>query len=243
MANEELLLGRQMPHSLEAEQAVLGSMLIDADCVKDVMDKLQPSDFYLRQNRDIFETIYTMFSYSKSIDAVTVAEEMQKNGTYDDQTTRSYLVQLMEITPTSANVMEYVAIVRDKSLLRSVAAAAREITALVDDGMGEAHDILEAAEQKIYAIRRGRSAQDMVHIGQVLSEVLDHLSELSSGKVGLPGLSTGLGAIDNKIHGLNKSDLILLAARPGMGKTSLALNFALNVGKSSGKRWPYSPWR
>ena len=235
MANEELLLGRQMPHSLEAEQAVLGSMLIDADCVKDVMDKLQPQDFYLRQNREIFETIYTMFSYAKSIDAVTVAEEMQKNGTYDDQTTRSYLVQLMEITPTSANAMEYVAIVRDKALLRSVAAAAREITALVDEGMGEAHDILEAAEQKIYAIRRGRSAQDMVHIGQVLTGVLDNLSELSSGKVGLPGLSTGLSAIDNKIHGLNKSDLILLAARPGMGKTSLALNFALNVGKASGK--------
>ena len=235
MAGEELLLGRQMPHSLEAEQAVLGSMLIDADCVKDVMDKLQPGDFYLRQNREIFETIYTMFSYSKPIDGVTVAEEMQKNGTYDDQTTRSYLVQLMEITPTSANVMEYVAIVRDKSLLRSVAVAAREITALVDDGMGEAHDILEAAEQKIYAIRRGRSAQDMTHIGQVLTEVLDHLNELSSGQVGLPGLSTGLSAIDNKIHGLNKSDLILLAARPGMGKTSLALNFALNVGKASGK--------
>ena len=235
MAGEELLLGRQMPHSLEAEQAVLGSMLIDADCVKDVMDKLQPGDFYLRQNREIFETIYTMFSYSKPIDGVTVAEEMQKNGTYDDQTTRSYLVQLMEITPTSANVMEYVAIVRDKSLLRSVAVAAREITALVDDGMGEAHDILEAAEQKIYAIRRGRSAQDMTHIGQVLTDVLENLNELSSGKAGLPGLSTGLSAIDNKIHGLNKSDLILLAARPGMGKTSLALNFALNVGKASGK--------
>ena len=235
MAGEELLLGRQMPHSLEAEQAVLGSMLIDADCVKDVMDKLQPGDFYLRQNREIFETIYTMFSYSKPIDGVTVAEEMQKNGTYDEQTTRSYLVQLMEITPTSANVMEYVAIVRDKALLRSVASAAREITALVDDGMGEAHDILEAAEQKIYAIRRGRNAQDMVHIGQVLTEVLENLNELSSGKVGLPGLSTGLSAIDHKIHGLNKSDLILLAARPGMGKTSLALNFALNVGKASGK--------
>ena len=100
MANDELLLGRQMPHSLEAEQAVLGSMLIDADCVKDVMDKLQPSDFYLRQNREIFETIYTMFSYSKPVDGVTVAEEMQKNGTYDELTTRNYLVQLMEVTPT-----------------------------------------------------------------------------------------------------------------------------------------------
>ena len=111
MANEDLLL-RQMPHSLEGEQAVLGSMLIDADCVKDVMDKLRPSDFYLRQNREIFETIYSMFTYAKPIDGITVCEEMQKAGTYDENTTRSYLAQLMEITPTSANVMEYAAIVR-----------------------------------------------------------------------------------------------------------------------------------
>ncbi len=235
MANDELLLGRQMPHSLEAEQAVLGSMLIDALCVKDVMDKLQPQDFYLKQNRQIFETIYSMFSYSKPIDGVTVAEEMQKAGVYDENTTRSYLAQLMEITPTSANALEYAEIVRSKSLLRSIAAAAAEITAMVQDGTGEARDLLEAAEQKIYAIRRGRSAQDMVHIGQVLSSVLDHLSDLSSGKVGLPGLPSGLSAIDEKIHGLNKSDLILLAARPGMGKTSMALNMALHVGKTSGK--------
>ena len=234
MAAEELLT-RQMPHNLEAEQAVLGSMLIDASCVKDVMDKLQPQDFYLRQNREIFETIYTMFSYARPIDGLTVAEEMQKSGTYDPETTRSYLAQLMEITPTSANALEYAAIVRDKSLLRSVATAAGEITALVQEGLGEAHTLLEAAEQKIYAIRRGRSAQEMVHIGQVLTTVLDNLNELSSGQVGLPGLSTGLSAIDTKIHGLNKSDLILLAARPGMGKTSLALNFALNVGKATGK--------
>ena len=85
MAMEDLLI-RQMPHSLEGEQAVLGSMLIDANCVKDVMDKLRPSDFYLRQNREIFETIYSMFSYARPIDGITVCEEMQKNGTYDDQT-------------------------------------------------------------------------------------------------------------------------------------------------------------
>ena len=119
---DELLI-RQMPHSLEAEQAVLGSMLIDAECIKDVMDKLQPGDFYLRQNREIFETIYSMFTYAKPVDGITVAEEMQKNGLYDENTTRSYLAQLMEITPTSANVMEYVAIVRDKALLRGVAQA------------------------------------------------------------------------------------------------------------------------
>ena len=232
MANEDLLL-RQMPHSLEGEQAVLGSMLIDPDCVKDVVEKLRPGDFYLRQNREIFETIYSMFTYAKPIDGITVCEEMRKAGTYDDQTTRSYLAQLMEITPTSANVMEYAAIVRDKALLRGVAQAAAEITALVQEGVGEAGEILEAAEQKVYAIRRGQGAQDMVPLRQVLPDVLDRLGEMSESENHLPGLSTGLSAIDQKITGLNKSDLILLAARPGMGKTSLALNIALNVARSA----------
>ena len=229
MANEDLLL-RQMPHSLEGEQAVLGSMLIDPDCVKNVMDRLRPGDFYLRQNREIFETIYTMFSYARPIDGITVFGEMEKAGLTDGNT-RSYLAQLMEITPTSANVLEYAAIVRDKALLRQVAQAAGEITALVQEGMGEAGEILEASEQKIYAIRRGQSAQEMVPLRQVLPDVLDRLSEMSEHENHLPGLSTGLSAIDQKITGLNKSDLILLAARPGMGKTSLALNVALNVAR------------
>ena len=228
------LLVRQMPHSPQAEQAVLGSMLIDADCVKDVMDQLQPEDFYLRQNREIFETIYSMFIYSKPIDGVTVAGELEKNGLYND-TTRPYLLQLMEVTPTSANVMEYVRIVREKALMRSVAVAASEITAMVQEG-GAAGDMLESAEQKVYAIRRGRNAQNMVSISVVLQDVMGHLAELSaSGGNTLPGLSTGLSAIDGKINGLNKSDLLLLAARPGMGKTSLALNIALNAAKASGK--------
>ena len=234
MAMDDILL-RQMPHSLEGEQAVLGSMLIDPDCVKDVMDKLRPADFYLRQNREIFETIYSMFTYARPIDGITVCEEMQKAGTYDDKTTRSYLAQLMEITPTSANVMEYVAIVRDKALLRGVAQAAAEITALVQEGIGEAGDILELAEQKVFAVRRGQGAQEMVPLRQVLPDVLDRLSEMSESENHLPGLSTGLSAVDNKITGLNRSDLILLAARPGMGKTSFALNVALNVAKSTQK--------
>jgi len=229
------LLVRQMPHSPQAEQAVLGSMLIDADCVKDVMDQLQPEDFYLRPNREIFETIYTMFVYSKPIDGVTVAGEMEKNGLYTDNT-RPYLLQLMEVTPTSANVMEYVRIVREKALMRSVAAAAAEITAMVQEGSGAAGDMLESAEQKVYAIRRGRNAQNMVSVNVVLQEVMERLAELTAaGGKTLPGLTTGLSAIDGKINGMNKSDLLLLAARPGMGKTSLALNIALNAAKASGK--------
>ena len=234
MANEDLLI-RQMPHSLEGEQAVLGSMLIDAECVKDVMDQLRPEDFYLRANREIFETIYSMFVYSKPIDGVTVAGEMEKNGLYNDNT-RSYLLQLMEVTPTSANVMEYAKIVRDKALMRAVATAAGDITAMVQEGTGSAGDLLEAAEQKIYAIRRGRNAQSMVTIGVVLQDVMERLAELTAaGGEKVPGLSTGFSAVDSKINGLNDSDLLLLAARPGMGKTSMALNVALSAAKESGK--------
>ena len=227
---------RQMPHSLEAEQSVLGSMLIDANCVKDVMEQLRPDDFYLKQNREIFETIYSMFVYSKPIDGVTVAGEMEKNGTYEESTTRPYLAQLMDVTPTSANVMEYVGIVRDKALLRALYTVAGEISTMVQDGTGGASSVLDAAEQKIYAVRRGRSAQSMASIGVVLQGVLDHLSELSAngGKM-LPGLPTGFGVLDDKMNGLNRSDLVLLAARPGMGKTSMALNLALNVARSSGQ--------
>ena len=234
MAADDLLL-RQAPHSPQAEQAVLGSMLIDPDCIKDVMDKLQPEDFYLRANRDIFETIYHMFIYSRPIDGVTVAGEMERNGVYNDNT-RDYLVQLMDVTPTSANVMEYVKIVLDKSLMRQVAAAAGSITAMVQEGNGDAGDMLESAEQKVYAIRRGRSAQNMVTVSMVLQDVMNHLAELTaSGGKTLPGLSTGLSAVDAKINGLNKSDLLLLAARPGMGKTSMALNVALSAAKECGK--------
>ena len=234
MAMDELL-SRSLPHDAQAEQAVLGAMLIDADCVKDVMDQLRTEDFYLRQNREIFETIAHMFVYSQPIDGVTVAGELEKAGTYTENT-RPYLVQLMDITPTSANVMEYVRIVRDKALMRQVALAAANITAMVQDGVGSAGDMLESAEQKIYAIRQGRNAQGMIPVNVVLKDVMDHLAELTaSGGKTLPGLSTGLSSVDNKINGLGRSDLLLLAARPGMGKTSMALNVALSAAKTSGK--------
>ena len=231
---DELLL-RQMPHNTEAEQATLGSMLMDARCIPQVVEALKPDDFYLRQNREIFETIYSMFSLSQTVDPVTVLDQMKVNGVYDENTSRNYLFQLMEITPTAANVMEYVAIVKDKSLLRRIAETAGSITAMVSEGSGTAQDILEAAEQRIYAIRQGRSAQGLTHISQVILGVYERLAELAQSDSAVPGLSTGLTDVDTAISGLNKSDLILLAARPGMGKTSMALNILLHAGKHSGK--------
>ena len=231
---DELLL-KQMPHNTEAEQATLGAMLIDSRCVPEVIEKLKPEDFYLRQNREIFETIYAMFSLSQAIDPVTVLDQMRLNGVYDEGTSRNYILQLMEITPTAANVMEYAAIVKDKALLRRIAETAGDITAMVGEGTGSGEDILEAAEQRIYAIRQGRNAQGLTHISAVIPEVFSRLAELAKSDSAVPGLSTGLSDLDAAISGLNKSDLILLAARPGMGKTSMALNILLRTGKHSGK--------
>ena len=231
---EEELLTRQLPHSLEAEQSVLGSMLIDSRCVAEVIGMLQPDDFFLQQNRDIYETIYTMFNFSETIDPVTVLEKMKQRGVGDGKIA-DYLMQLMEITPTSANVAQYAAIVRDKALMRNLALAAGDIRETVFEGVGTAGDILESAEKKIYALRRGNSGDSLQHIGMVLVSVFDRLDELSQSDNAFPGLSTGLRDLDAKINGLNKSDLLLIAARPGMGKTSIALNIALAVAKKTDK--------
>ena len=232
----EELLSRQVPHSPEAEQSVLGSMLIDSRCVNDVVGILRPTDFFVQINRDIYETIYEMFSYSQTIDPVTVLNKMRERGVFDEKTTSKYLMDLMEITPTAANVVRYAQIVRDQALLRSLSTAAAEITDIVREGVGTAQDILEAAEKKIYAIRRGNTNESLEHIGTVILKVFDRLTELSESDSDISGLSTGLVDLDKFLNGLNKSDLMILAARPAMGKTSLALNIALNVAKKYPKK-------
>ena len=232
---DEELLTRQLPHSVEAEQAVLGAMLIDARCIPAVIEKLRSEDFYLKQNRDIYETIYAMFSLSETIDPVTVLDKMRLHGVFDENTSRSYILQLMEVTPTAANVGEYMDIVKDKSLLRRIAETAGDLTAMVQEGSAAGQEVLDAAEQRIYAIRQGRASQGLTPLSAVVLDVLDRLEELSRSDSAVPGLSTGLPDVDSAISGLNNSDLILLAARPGMGKTSFALNVLLQVGKFSGK--------
>ncbi len=224
-----------LPHSVEAEQAVLGSMLIDERCVPDVISRLEPDDFYLRQNREIYQVLYGMFNRFETIDPVTVLDRMKQAGVYDENTSVGYLRQLMEITPTAANVLEYAGIVADKALLRRVGETAGELGEMVRSEGGTAQQILEAAEQRIYAIRQGRSSQGMAHISTVMGQVWDTIKERQASGDEFPGISTGLIDLDRRISGLNNSDLIILAARPGMGKTSLALNIGLEAGKHSGK--------
>ncbi|MBE6933957.1 MAG: replicative DNA helicase [Ruminococcaceae bacterium] len=227
--DEELLAGQQ-PHSLEAEQSVLGSILIDSRCVADVIGMVRPEDFYLQQNREIFEVIYSMFNYSLAIDPVTVLDKMREHGVYHDNS-RDYIMQLMEITPTAANVVRYAGIVREKAMLRDLSQAGIDITRMVQAQTGTPDEMLETAEKKIYALRNGGRQDTLEHIGTVLHKVYDRLNELAQSDSAIPGLSTGLRDLDTKINGLNKGNLLLVAARPAMGKTSFALNLGLNVAK------------
>ncbi len=229
----EELTSRTLPHSAEAEQSVIGAMLIDSRCVADMIAKLKPDDFFLQQNRDIYETMYMMFGTGQAIDAVTLLARMRERGVYIEGVTRQYVLQILDITPTSANASEYCDIVIDRSLRRKVAEAARDIAEMAADGAGEAASLLDAAEHLIYSIRQGKSDQNLIHIRTVLTEVYARLDELAKSPGKLPGLPTGIPELDHTIMGLKKSDLVLVASRPGMGKTSFALNIAMHTSRAS----------
>ncbi len=224
----------QVPHSVMAEQSVLGSILIDPRCVSAVVEVLRPDDFYMRQNQALYQAVFTMFNQFKKIDPVTVIDQMKVDGVYDENTTVPYLRQLMEVTPTAANVLDYAAIVADKARLRRVGEAFGELAGMVRTESGTADQILEAAEQRIYAIRQGKT-QGMSHISAVMGNVWNTVKELQAQGGQFPGISTGLIDLDRRISGLSNSDLIILAARPGVGKSSLAMNIGVEAAKHSGK--------
>ena len=229
------LTGRKMPWAPEAEQAVIGSCLIDPHCISEIVAVLHSEDFYLDQNREIFDTIYQMFTYAMTIDPVTVLNQMKVRGVYREESSQRYVRELMEVTPTSANVMKYVQIVRDQALLRSLITACDEVIDAAAGSGSSAGDVLDLAEKKIYALRQGRVIGGLVPASQVVQTVYAHLSELAQSGKSVPGLSTGLRDLDRRLMGLNNSDFILVASRPGMGKTSLALNMAMASARDSKK--------
>lgn len=233
MASEQLF-SKRVPYSVEAEQAVIGSMMIDPKCIPSVIEALTEDDFYIETNRMIFSAISYMFTSGRLIDPVTVIDEMKLMGN-KQQANRDYFIQLIETTPTSANVLEYCKIVRGKSMLRELQDISSEITQLTMDEQEDPQTIAELAEQKIYSVRQGREIKGLKTINMAIAEVYNHLDEMSKHPGGLPGLPTGFSELDRMIGGLNKSDLILMASRPGMGKTSIALNIARSAIKDSDK--------
>ncbi len=229
------LLGIRVPQSLQAEQAVLGSMLIEPDCIADVLKDARAEHFYNKTNRDIFETIFAMFNYGMTVDPITVVDQMKERGVFREDSTEAYLLELMKMTLTAANVSKYVEIIRDKSLQRSLGQVAGEITQMVSEGVGSADEMLESAERSIYALRRDRTIGGLKPIAEVVREVYDNLNLLAQEGERLPGVPTGLIDLDNRILGLNAGELVLVASRPGMGKTSIAMNIVMNVAKVTGK--------
>jgi len=228
------LLGRRVPYSGEAEQSILGAMLIDPACIPDVVNSVQASEFYIEANRDIFETIFSMFARGAQVDPVTVLGEMEVRGLRQESSSR-YIRELMDVTPTAANVLQYCKIVRDRALLRNLGTAAGQISDLVYSGAAEAEQALELAEKHIYGLRKDSSTGGLVKLTEVLADVMRTISANLGNKGEVPGLTTGLTDLDNFLMGMQPGNLIIIASRPGMGKTSIALNMAVSAAKASGK--------
>ena len=214
---------------MEAEQSVLGAILINPRAVLDAVSILHPSDFYLPQNAAIFEAVYELFSAGDVVDSVTISERLRQSGHYDPETTPQYLLYLAEFTPSSANTQRYARIVYEKAMLRALISASEQIAQNCMAEAGEFSLLMDQAEQMIYDLSHGRRINEMRPIAEVVDEAYTRISELFNGNRELGGIPSGFSELDAKIGGLSRSDLILIAARPGIGKTSLALNIASHV--------------
>lgn len=219
-----------MPFSLEAEQSVLGAVLLDPECISEVAIVLSPEDFYVAENVAIYDAMLAMFNNHESIDFVTLMERLRREGVFDEERGKEYLVELANFVPTTVNVRRYADIVKEKATLRRLITASREISDACFEGAGEVPDLLDMAEQRIYDIANGKTNQGFVPIREAAAEVINRLAALSRGeKDEFSKIPTRFFDLDRLIGGLSRSDLIILAARPGVGKTSLALNIAENV--------------
>ena len=225
------IAAREMPHSVEAEQTVLGAVLTDTELLSTVMNYLKAESFYVEKHKKLFSIIIRLFTMGTDSDIITVLDEAVREGIFEDSASgKSYLAAIMEGVPTLANIESYCKIVEEKYYLRSLALAAKTIIANCTESAEPASVILDSAEQMIYDIRQGREVDGLVKIDEVLIDTYEHLNRISGAdKEKYQGAKSGYADLDRVISGLNKSDLLILAARPGMGKTSFALNLAANV--------------
>lgn len=227
-----------MPYSLEAEQAVLGSILIDPSCITQVLILVKPDYFYLPQHKAIFTIMQEIDALGGKIDPLIVLEKLKEQKIYDDAGGKQYLFQLAEVVPTTENVEAYSNIIREQFYKRSLINVSKTIIDDVASSSESADSLLESAEQKIYDIRQGRVTRGPSKIGDIIvNEVYDKLQKLSGAdKDKYKGYTTGFIDLDKAITGLNKSDLLIIGARPAMGKTSLALNLARNTAMMGKKK-------
>ena len=231
------LSGVNIPYNLDAEQSVLGTVLMDGEAMSELATILQPDHFYVAVNKAVYGVMLNMFITGERIDVVTVLEACMRQGIFEtNEQAKEYLTRIMTAVPSISSVSKYAQIVVDKYMVRSLIFAAKEIIDNANEGAEDANTLIDFAEQEIFDIRSGAEIKGLTHISGIVLDRINALNDLykqakSGGGASITGLSTLYKELDKRIYGLNRSDLIILAARPGMGKTSFAMNIATNVGK------------
>lgn len=226
---------KNIPFALEAEQSVLGSILIDPEAFTDITEIISAEDFYLSEHAEIFSAMRDLFSENREIDLVTLIDMLVKRGVYNEEESKKYVKVIAQTVPSASNVRDYARIVKDKSLLRSLIKASDEIREDAYTEQGDIQHLLDSAEQKIYNVSHGNETRSFVTLGDAIRQTYARLDLINKNKKAAMGTPTGFEGLDKTIVGMGPGDLVILGARPGMGKTSFALNIAANVAKSENK--------
>ena len=222
-------LAKILPHDIDAEQAVLGSMLTDREAVNTAIEVLKEDAFYRDDHKAIYQAIVNLYNKSEPIDIITLKDELESMGKFEQVGGFDYLASLPDKVPTTANVQKYIKIVEEKSILRNLIKTANEIIELGYDPAEDVEDIMDGAEKKIFDLMQSKNQKGYTPIKDVLVESFTKLEELYNRKQHITGVPTGFAELDYKTAGLHGSELILIAARPAMGKTAFALNLATNA--------------
>ena len=232
--NEELV--RKLPFSLIAEQSLLGSILINPEAFNEIADAVSGSDFYMTEHTQIFLAMHELFLTNSEIDVVTLIDMLVMKGVYDKSGGENYIRTLGEVVPNALNVKDYARIVKEKSVLRQLIEVCGDISEVAYSEQDSVTHIIDSAESKIFAIAQGRDPKNFRHIREVLMDVYSHLHEMKTKKGAAQGTKTGFSGLDAVLAGMGDSDLVLVGARPGMGKTSFCLNIATNVAAATKKK-------
>lgn len=222
-------LGRIPPHDIEAEQAIIGSMLTDKDAVIAAVEVLQEQDFYREDNKIIYSAILNLYNRAEPIDIITLKSELKSMGKFEAVGGLEYIVQLPDKVPTTSNVEQYIKIVEEKSMLRALIKTADELITLGYDPTQEVEQVIDTAEKKIFQVMQKKNQKGYSSIKDILVDTFTQLEQLYNQKESITGVPTGFVDLDYRTSGLHNSDLILVAARPAMGKSAFALNIATNA--------------
>lgn len=225
----EGFIGRIPPHSIEAEQSVLGAMIVNKESINTALEIIRPVDFYKEANREIYEAIIVLFNRNEPVDLITLSEELKRRGNLENIGGITYIANLSSSVAATANTKYYCKIVEEKSILRRLISSSEEIMTKAFEDNEEINAIIEKAEKNIFDITQGSHKQGFAPINEVLLSSFAQIEERAANKGALTGLTTGFMDLDHKLSGLQKSDLVLLAARPSMGKTAFGINIATNA--------------